>query len=519
MLSLLPSSLPVLEPEMSEDAIATSRVLPDLRRVLVQFRGPSVVPAESLPALWQPSAAAVEAMQRLVQIVRFLRSPESGWEPTLPQTAETLTPYVAEEATDLLDALEESLDSGWKTALAGAPEPLSEVYPFHLLEDLAPQVLWSVAQTAPQTMRLLEGMSARVALPGMPEMEGVLRLSVAIALRLPDRSYTWDLVTRQSPALLPPDAQIRGLLAVQHQPVVVEQWLTALLSRIQQTGHSLDAVWQPLPVSALLPGQDWQMGTMVLRTGFEFVPTVAGEEQFSSTEPDPERDLVPRLQFTAPEWAERYRAIEWQTEMAQRLPYLPSVEVLAGATEPLSTEEAIALLIQDALQIVNHPLPLPWLFDLHSHHPGVALDRCLSHLSWLIGRTDYRVMQLLGGIPCTLIQPEHGWQSGILRFRPVLCFQTEAGDWRLDLLRQCPLAPNSAAVSLQSLVQSPLLSQGHRPLPLSELSHQVQRYLHRSPTLDLWRAGTAATLQVETVEDTLGTVLLQLEFDFVRSPE
>ena len=58
----------------------------------------------------EPSSKAIAAMQQLMAVVEQLRSPTSGWQPDQPQTPDQLLPYVSEEACNLLDALEASLD-------------------------------------------------------------------------------------------------------------------------------------------------------------------------------------------------------------------------------------------------------------------------------------------------------------------------------------------------------------------------------------------------------------------------
>jgi len=61
-----------------------------------------------------PDAAALTALQKLIEIVAKLRSPDGGCPWDLAQTPESLTPYVIEEAYEVVDAIR----SGDKSAIA-----------------------------------------------------------------------------------------------------------------------------------------------------------------------------------------------------------------------------------------------------------------------------------------------------------------------------------------------------------------------------------------------------------------
>lgn len=54
-----------------------------------------------------PSRSILDALQRLIQVVAQLRSPEGGCPWDLAQTQQTLIPYVIEEAYEVVDALQQ----------------------------------------------------------------------------------------------------------------------------------------------------------------------------------------------------------------------------------------------------------------------------------------------------------------------------------------------------------------------------------------------------------------------------
>ena len=69
--------------------------------------------SQEQPAL-STQASAIEALQQLVDVVAQLRSPSGGCPWDLAQTPQTLTPYVIEEAYEVVDAIR----SGDKNAIA-----------------------------------------------------------------------------------------------------------------------------------------------------------------------------------------------------------------------------------------------------------------------------------------------------------------------------------------------------------------------------------------------------------------
>jgi len=57
---------------------------------------------------WRVTPELMAAMERLMAIVAWVRSPAGGWAKDRVVDAETLLPYVMDEALDVLDCLEKS---------------------------------------------------------------------------------------------------------------------------------------------------------------------------------------------------------------------------------------------------------------------------------------------------------------------------------------------------------------------------------------------------------------------------
>ncbi|MGA1625677.1 MAG: hypothetical protein ACO4AJ_08650, partial [Prochlorothrix sp.] len=125
---------------------------------------------------WVPTPAVITAMEELVALVAEVRSPEGGWPADRPPTAENITPYVLDEAYDLQVALQHSHQ----------PDQQAPWDPFHCLQrlfqrrllvvDAIPHLLWTIARSSPQAMKLLAGLRAEVFQPGQTWDRGVLRL-------------------------------------------------------------------------------------------------------------------------------------------------------------------------------------------------------------------------------------------------------------------------------------------------------------------------------------------------------
>lgn len=240
--------------------------------------GQTVLHLRDEPALqetlggWVATPEVVQAMEQLMRWVGAVRSPDGGWPSDRPATPENLTPYVLDEAYDVLLALERSLSS----------QVQRPFQPLHALQDLLerrllvgdaiPHLLWAIARSSPQTMKLLAGVPAETFQPGQTWSNGVLRLLVILELRTPNLHWVMDLATLEPP---PPDLPTSTLVRWSDQSIHwIEGFLQELQTQVQQTTPLLKPLLQtPTAVEVLVPSQPWQTGFLQLHLQLAFSPS------------------------------------------------------------------------------------------------------------------------------------------------------------------------------------------------------------------------------------------------------
>jgi NTP pyrophosphatase (non-canonical NTP hydrolase) len=260
----------ILKPEQFSETIGRS---------ILRFQDSSLLQQLPTPKIPLP---AIAAMQRLTELIARLRSPDGGCPSELEQTPETLAPYVAEEAQEVLEALH-STDSVSSTPVSPAP-----VNPFLSVEDLTPQLLWALAHHSYTVMQLIEGVQASVLQPNRSWQSGILRLMIVLEAEAPNIRWTFDLVTQQPASIgLKPDVNLQidwskvDLLPTHSAaleagnenvaPTTAGQLLQTLVRSLPDQSLLIRTLMQGLQVDFLEPQKNWQSGKLWLKFNLEFV--------------------------------------------------------------------------------------------------------------------------------------------------------------------------------------------------------------------------------------------------------
>ncbi|HEY9817409.1 MAG TPA: hypothetical protein V6D20_16650 [Candidatus Obscuribacterales bacterium] len=477
------------------------------------------------PTLPEPVAQTLDA---LVTMVAQLQSTDSGWPSDLPQTPETIAPYVAEEIDRVLEAWSHASPKRTPSILeAIAPSGLPQQTSHYIdVDTWRSRLLWAVVRGSAIAMQWMEGLEARVVLsPDAAPIQGQVRL-VPYGILTLDQTIAFDLTTQQQPSPLldasvllqsqTPDTQ-----GLNQTPCSVENLLELLLDGLHVLTPRLKPLLTGQRVDILQPDQTWQQGHIQLKFGFEFIPqppspsdtsdtsdTKDGSSQppSASEQPIPTQCAVQEPERTSLIAAviahQRQEAIAHRAEAWQAIAQMPTVQSIGDwAYQACQVTETLR---HPAL--TYHPMLL---------HQAIPVYQWQRWLLWQISRSAYPVMQLLGGISAQVLQPGRSWQSGTLRLWAGLHLTTETQDLLLDLTtgqaqdqphtaihpdaiaRPCCLGWNAELLSIESLQKAVLEQCYHTPL-LDQL---------RSPLpVDLWVAEsdrpTTATLQLD----------LQLEF-------
>lgn len=231
----------------------------------------SIVP--NFPLDSEASPILFAAWENLVKIVAHLLSPASGWSSDLPRTPDNIATYVTEEACEVLDAIEsqilsENLEVRSKTHLnAQAPS-------YILIKELIPRLLWYIARTSDDLIRLLTGVEARVFQLEKGWIKGMLRLTAILTLDNIAAPWSIDLATNQ-----PPRSRLNSESLIQwnecyyaQSPIGSENLIHQLLKRIEELNPEILTFTEQTNIDVLEPGEDWQSGKIQLYFDFEFIP-------------------------------------------------------------------------------------------------------------------------------------------------------------------------------------------------------------------------------------------------------
>jgi hypothetical protein len=464
----------------------------------------------------RPLSAAVQAAaQRLVRLVVGLRSQDSGWPPDLPQTPENLEPYISEEVEELLEAL------GQSPALKAAPEPNQP----QLLLALTPPLLWAIASSGYEVMRLLEGVQARVQHPDESVAVGILRLVPLLCWQTEAGDLAVDLATHRRPQepLLPADVLLQlteGDLEGSQRPVA--SWLLEIGQQVGQHRRVLRGLLGAgCPVEALSPGHGWWAGQ--LRLSFALTLEEAAWTQPPTTaftlddfaETLGAADLPPTVEGD-PAWGAPLLALPPEAAQGQRVclpkPGFSACEETLAAWLTLTDETWIQRFLLaaagdcfcQALALPSADRTLPTAVDLVQgvyaatgavqgadglfkqtfvHQPMLLAD-LWPRLRWFWMGTHPLVMQLMGGMPVQWLSPGAAWQSGTLYLQPAATLPLDSQSRWLNLATGQLLPGPPAPVSAHTLLLLPSAELGHQPLPMAALMAWVEDQLaQRSQTL------------------------------------
>ncbi|MDX2241441.1 MAG: hypothetical protein NW224_12215 [Leptolyngbyaceae cyanobacterium bins.302] len=481
----------------------------------------------------------LEAMRRLVDVIVELRSPDGGWSTEIPQTPETLLPYVTEEAYDLLDALQQQSIQPLLHPTIPSPTGAQFLHQDNCsIADLTPWLLWAIARSSYEVMQLLEGMEVQVADPEQEWQSGVLRLAIALQLDSPNVNWTFDLVTHQpGQPQLPTTAQIQNTTLNPNSPLLAGEFVQQIVQQIQRSTPTLCPFVVGIQTTVLIPQHDWQTGRLRLQFGLEFVPTTLPQQEHSleaspvtTDTPEAERatlspqpsSLKPLIQFTDAPWSSRYSAIVNQQHLDAILTHLQmsntKTAIHLSSTTSVTEVVTAGLIIADQLQQSST------LASRNIPHQTWRLDTLNLRLLWCVSRGGHDIMQLMAGIAVQVLQPTQLWQSGTLRLAINLKLQTPELDWQLDLVTGRPVSLNAYGLMTDAVVQSLRdTPEGARqtewcqyPILVQQLTHKVMQDIqHATPEIQLLLDGTEINLQHANEPWQPGTLQLILGFEFV----
>jgi hypothetical protein len=548
----LESVLPLIEEPKEESELDPFLI----GQTILKLAAPTVVyqdvPSEEAPSeatsVPVASTQVLEAMQRLVKMIKDLRSPKSGGSPDVPQTPEALAPYLVEEAYDVLEAIQKNYfepPQSDSIDLVEGKGHLEEIpargrwKSYFLISDLAPWLLWCIARSSHEVMQLLEGIPAKAFKLGQGWRTGIVRLVATLDTKIPGLSTSLDLATfKVNQSLLPSDTMIQSnQYSACQEPTWIAGFLPDLIQHIAEKTPSIERFFAGAEVDALAPNHNWQSGLLQLQLGFEFIatdttvfPDFAEDSEAeveaptlsspNATETAPLSTLSSdsshlQIKFTHSGWLEKYSTTLFQQQLASIIQQLPTFRAAGEKNRNLSSQSLIPLIVKDACDLVDLLQTSPTLSS-HSLQQEVELAALTHRLLWSFSRSAYEVMQMMGGIRVNLLQPDRPWETGTLRLLASLNSKTPEQDWQLDITTGQPPQPHIFPLAHNVIVQSHESHWCEQPNVLEQLKTKLMQVLEQSaPDLLLFLEGTDIEVLSDNPQGDLGAIQLNVGFEFI----
>jgi|GEM_PF-2197614 hypothetical protein len=537
-----------------------------LNQTLIKFIDPVAFDSVSQPN--EIPANLVEAMQGLVNIIAHLRSANSAWPPNLPQTPENLIPYVTEEASEVLAAYQThsiskselrypNYDSPSAPPAPSAPStspasPAPPASPAHrggqkdsniqppvilFLNTLVPQLLWNLAQSNNQLMRLLTGINAEILLPNQDWTPGKLRLVASLVIKTENLQISIDLATSFfPPTLIPTEAYVQSdeCSFCQH-PLEVKSFLQQITHHFQDNSNQINFLTNPINTEIFYPKSKWEPSQINIEMGFQFIPDPKHhqvspfnyslendliEEDFFTNTPiqDVEYSILAsvsqasllkthirltdtniiqpyiqsQIQNYGLHWLKQNQHLQFVNQQKQSETGFSESLLLTNREAQLQETRFLSCLIDlisisdELVDMIYNPRSLSILVCLQ---PEIALIELSLRLLWQMVKSSYNIMQLISGIKATVLQPGLVWQTGTLRLLAVLNAEFLSDSWEVDIASSQPLKFDFNSIMPDSIIQSDCHEWCRFPHSIEFLKLQIMNLLETIPELKSWIQG------------------------------
>ncbi len=539
-------------PEKSS-IIEPQKFINSINKTVLKFN--NSISFDSIPSSIDIPSSLVEAIQRLVQIIAHLRSPNGSWPSNLPQTPENLIPYVTEEVSEVLVAYQKYtiLPSPIVSNVSDTKDLKLQSSVILFLNTLISKLLWNLAQSSYQMMRLLTGINAEILFPNQDWTPGKLRLVASLIIKNENSYSLIDLATNDfPPPLITSEAYVQSndCSFCQH-PLEIQSFLKQIIQHIENNCPTINLLSDPIETKFLSPHTQWESIQISIDLGFQFVPdpktsevtpfnnsldNIPIEENLFENTPiqDVEYSILASLpkssllemniRLTDPKIIQPY--IETQIKsyglqgLQQKKPQFS--QSVKSDLEPkflnLDHQEKpdIIELIEIADELVDVIYSPKSPASLINLKPEISLIDLSLRLLWQVVKSNYNIMQLMSGIEAKVLQPGFGWQAGTLRLLSVLSAEFLNDSWNFDIASSQPLNFDLNPISAESIIQSDSIEWCRSPQSLDFLKSQIINILENVPEIKSWMKGVKIEGENCDLElsNTWQSGLAQLSFDF-----
>jgi hypothetical protein len=158
---------------------------------------------------------------------------------------------------------------------------------------------------------------------------------------------------------------------------------------------------------------------------------------------------------------------------------------IIGQYEPINQLISAACELVDAIQNPESLDTLNWL-GLEILMPDLT-----KKLLWQIVKTNYDIMQLVGGVKAQVLSPSCHWLTGTLRLMVIFQIEVSGTKMQIDVTTGQLLPSDIEILPQDAIVQCQNSEIINVPIPVESLLRQIQEKLETiSPELGIWINGT-----------------------------
>lgn len=495
-----------------------------LAQTIIQFLNP--ISIDSTPQLSKSSPDFIQAIQELVQILAHLRSPNGAWPSNIPQTPENLIPYVSEEVYGVLETYKQHLSNpDLFSSSSNQTNPNVYIPNLILVKDLIPKLLWLLAQSSYELMRLLTGIKSEILLPNQDWQIGKLRLVPYLIFKNDVLNISIDLATNtifSNP--LSKEAYLQSNdFYLCHHPLQAQ----SLLSQVKAQMQNKNLFIPSNQARILEPKQNWQPIQIYLDFELEFIPESETPkisfietslksynltENLSYASPEVQNVeysvlaslatpslLETQIRLTDPKIIQPYAQTKiqqyWWCWLIQKnnqtLPTSTCSHPISNDQQLLNsnsqTEDSLLMdfihLADELIDIIYNPTSVSSLATLQ---PELSLVELSLRLLWQLISSSYTLMQLISGIKAKLLQPGYNWETGTLRLLAVFNANFSNETWEIDIATSQTLKFDLHTPAPESIIQSDNCEWCQFPQSIEFLIKQTTELLQTSPELKSW---------------------------------
>ena len=437
------------------------------------------------------SSVLINSWEKLISIIKELRSSNSGWPSDIPATPENITPYVIEEAGEIFDILQSEY------FVDNNPLELDQQinnYDLNIskeflitITDIIPKLLWYIGRSSDDVMALLTGIKARITKNENEAKEGILRLVASLAIDTPNLNWSIDLVTQQLNQF---DNHIteeylinQHNISFYHPQIYSQKFVEKITRKIQQATPEITVFLNGVETEILSSESNWESGYLHLKFNLEF------KEHQKNDHPSDLTNIKAEIQLLDIKAKEIYDLQKmncslnnlWEIILFMQNNYFdPEINLNENL---INTDKCLLQIVDSACEVLQKVNQYQKL-DNKLLNLGLSLSELSTILLCGLIEYSYDVATLIGGVRSRIIEPYSFWKTGILRLVPILSIETPLQKNIIDITNAQLIQSESFLLNLSSVIESQENDWLKHPILLEEALTNIRDKIYNISSLE-----------------------------------